>query len=84
MEGIVKVTTDDLLEALRAALSTTDDEHAHTLAELCEKFNCGDSVVRRHLHMLKKEGRLEVVRTRRPSLVGIMTSVPAYRIKSAP
>ena len=83
MEGCVTVdiTTDELLEAIQAALGNTDTENAHTVQDLCDRFGCGPTAVRQKLNTIAKQGRLEVVRMRRPSLDGRTSSVPAYRIK---
>jgi hypothetical protein len=76
------ITTDDLLDALRAALCGPGGD-GHTVQELCEACNCGSTKVRAELSKMHRAGRLAVIRVRRPDMTGRMQSIPAYRMKDA-
>jgi hypothetical protein len=77
----MNITTDDLLDALRAALGSHGE--GHTVQELIAACDCGATKVRAELGKMHRAGRLTVVRVRRPDLTGRMQSVPAYRMKDA-
>lgn len=81
MEGCVKITTDDLLEALQDALSKPSDGEASTVSDIMDATGRSSALVRKSLQVLAREGRLEVVQVRRPSLDGRLVPVPGYRIK---
>jgi ribosomal protein S25 len=75
----IQVTEHDLLDALKAALVKTGD--GVTATEMTEAASIGLGVVRKFLHTLNKQGRLEVVRVRRTDLTGRNVLLPAYRLK---
>lgn len=77
----VKVTTDDLLEALQQALGPGDGEGT-TVSDLCRETGANENMVRRKIRDLIAAGRCEVVRVRRTDMAGRHTRVPAYRLKS--
>jgi predicted negative regulator of RcsB-dependent stress response len=77
----MKVTQDDLLAALRDALQKPSDGEGQTVAELRVAMQCAEEKVRQALRVLAAQGRLDVLRVRRPSLDGRLMLVPAYRIK---
>ena len=79
--GRMNITTDDLLDALRAAMGTAEGE-GHTVQELVAATGWGKTNIRQVLGHLHHQGRLEVVRVKRPCLDGRMQSIPAYRIKN--
>jgi predicted ArsR family transcriptional regulator len=77
----IQVTENDLLDAWKAALVKTGD--GVTATEMTESAGVGLGVVRKFLHALNKQGRLEVVRVRRTDMTGRNILVPAYRMKKA-
>lgn len=77
-----QITTDDLLEALAAALGTPAEGEGSTLLELCDATGWGKDKVRRSLKALQVQGRLEILKVQRMSLLGVLTPVPGYRVKS--
>lgn len=80
MSAKVAVTTDDLLDALRAALGTPVDGEAATVQEMAEATGQTLGMIRKGLHQLHAAGRLTVVTVRRRSLDGRMQQVPGYRL----
>jgi DNA-binding transcriptional regulator PaaX len=78
----VNVTTDDLMDALRAAMGDGTGD-GRTVQEICEASGWGATKVRAELGRLHRAGRLEVVRVKRADLTGRMQSLPAYRMKDA-
>jgi hypothetical protein len=78
----MEITTDDLMDALRAALGTPGGE-GHTVQEMVVATGWGDTKVRAILGDLNRRGRLVVSRVKRTDLSGRMQSVPAYRMKDA-
>jgi hypothetical protein len=81
MEGRVNISTDDLLDALQAAMGPVDTCEASTVQDLVEKTGWGRTKVTGTLGRMAKAGRLEVVRVRRLALDGRIASLPAYRLK---
>lgn len=75
------VTTDDLLDAIRDALAKPVAGDASTMAELKTATGYGHDKLRRLIRLVHAEGRLECVRVTRPTIIGTMATVPAYRIK---
>lgn len=76
----MKVTTDDLLEAIRQSLLLTSDT-GFTVSDLAQELNYGNATIRQLLHKLNRAGHLEVTRVRRTDLSGRAQTIPAYRIK---
>ena len=76
------ITTDDLLDALREAMGQTDSGDGRTVQEISSATGWATTTVRKHLGSLHREGRLEVVRVKRPCLDGRLASIPAYRIRA--
>lgn len=76
----MKVTTDDLLAALQAALEKPNGE-GQTVQELGQTMGCGEEKVRRLLREVARQGRLTASRVQRPSIDGRLMWVPAYQIK---
>ena len=77
----MKISQDDLLGALREALEKPSAVDGSTVAELTVAMQCAEGKVRQTLKVLAAQGRLDVLRVRRPSLDGRLMLVPAYRIK---
>ena len=78
----ITVTQNDLLDAIKAALAMDGD--GVTSNELMEASGAGPDQVRKFLHALAREGRLEVTKVRRTAvLTGSNILVPAYKIKKA-
>jgi len=78
----MKVTQDDLLDALRQAMTVPASGDAPTVGELAAATGRNVQVVRASLKALLDAGRLEVVTMRRPALDGRMRVVPGYRMKA--
>jgi hypothetical protein len=79
----MRVTQDDLLDALRAALTKPANSDGATVQDLTLAMGCSEGKARKALKGLAQQGRLEVLKVYRPSLDGRMFSIPAYRIKAA-
>lgn len=79
----MKVTQDDLLEALKEALGRPEAGDGFTVAELMESTERNDEVVRRGLKKLAAAGRLEVTSKYRRNLAGVLQRAPAYKIIKA-
>ncbi len=78
------VTESELIEALQRALQASEqsDGGALTARELGELLGWGERKINRGLHILDKQGRLEVVYVTRRRLDGAMGHPSAYRIKA--
>lgn len=73
-----------LLEELKQLANTpnpTGELGFFTAIEIAEKLGHGPEKVARLLRKLSREGRLEVKRVRRARIDGIVTPVPAYRVR---
>ena len=80
----MRITQDDLLDALQTALGPMgDDGDGKTVQDIVAETGWGTTVVRKNLANLQRQGRLEVVRVKRPALDGRQCSVPAYRMRAA-
>ena len=79
----VPVTTDDVLDAIRAAFAAAPDpEGAATVTEMVESTGFRDpSKVRNGVRKLLAAGKMEVVKVQRARLDGALTTVSAYRLK---
>ena len=78
----MKVSTDDILDAIRQALAKPTDGKGSTVGDIAFKTGLSLAMVRRSLKTVSTQGRLEVLRVYRPDISGRMALVPAYRIKS--
>ena len=70
---------DELYQQLAAELAVTQD--AMTTQEMADAIGVSPQAVRRRLHILKQEGRLEKARKRIEDLGGRQLTVNAYRLK---
>ncbi len=77
----MKVTTDDLLDALKQALAKPEHGDASTVADIVAATGQHEKRVRDGLRLVMAEGRLEVVKVFRPAIDGRMAKVAGYRIK---
>jgi Asp/Glu/hydantoin racemase len=80
----MKVTQDDLLDALRDALAKPVNGDGTTAGEMADAIGRPVAVIRKALRAVASEGRLEVVMVTRSDLTGRQQTVPAYRIKPKP
>lgn len=78
----MKVSTDDILDAIRQALAKPADGKCSTAGDIAFKTGLSLAMVRRSLKTVAGQGRLEVFRVYRPDISGRMCLVPAYRIKA--
>ena len=80
-EGAVEldITEGQLLEALQRAVTPDNPEGAMTIEDLRGQLGWSYGRIRRELHRLKDEGKLDVLRVSRPDLTGRMLPRPAYR-----
>jgi hypothetical protein len=76
------ITTDDLMDAIRAALGNGAGD-ARTVQEICDACGWKPTKVRQELRALHRQGRLDVIRVNRPDLTGRSQSIPGYRMKDA-
>lgn len=70
-----------LIEAVLEALEADDDAIGITARELAREVNVSIDVIREALRQIRAEGGLQVVKVRRRRIDGIVTWVPAYRLK---
>jgi predicted ArsR family transcriptional regulator len=77
----VVVTEQQLIAALQRAAEIPNGEGYMTTADLCDALGLHENTVRRRLHKLKKDGRLETGRVRVKDLCDRSTMVPAYRLR---
>ena len=77
----MKVTTDDLLDALRQALTQPGGEEGETVAEMAARTGLAVSAIRKGLGVLIAKGEWEALRVKRTDISGRSASTPAYRIK---
>lgn len=76
-----EINRDAWLDALNAALALNGGEGL-SARELSEKTGMADDALRRRLHALFRQGKLEVSRGYRQTLSGISSPVPVYRLKA--
>jgi hypothetical protein len=89
MEGRMKpvsVTTNELLDALRAAAPTPigAPTGAYSMTELAAATGWGRRQLGQQLASLKAAGRLESTNVQREAIDGLMRQLPVYRILPAP
>lgn len=77
----MKVTTDDILDALRQALEKPSDANGSSVVELAARSGISEDRVRKSLKTLAAQNRLEVGRAYRPDISGRPMLIPTYRIK---
>ena len=77
------VTTDDILDAIRASMKLAQTEHSSdgaTGTEIAQALNCCPLTAREHIRRLVEEKRMVVVRLRRNRIDGVPTVVSGYRL----
>jgi len=77
-------TSDDLLESiLRESRDNMGPDDALTMEELYQKLEgrVGRDRLRRKMHELKRDGKLECVKVRRLNLSDEIQTIRAYRFK---
>ncbi len=79
----MRVTTDDLLGALREAMARPEAEDGLTTKEIMAATGLGQKPVIAWLHAQRAAGRLEVVTVQRADLGGRTQRVVGYRMKKA-
>ncbi len=77
----MRVTQDDLLDALRDALKAVPAGEGHTGPELAQMMGCTALRCRQALLAFQQQGRLEVVTIKRTALDGRQMTLRGYRIK---
>ena len=78
----MKATTDDLLEAMRAAMTQPDaDEEGLTGPELMAKLGMGRPNFTRCLKQMLAERKAEVVTVQRKGMDGRTMTLRGYRLK---
>ncbi len=73
------ISSNEILDALRAANVSENAEGAYTAGEIADAINSCRARTCRLLNKLKGQGQIEVVRVNRVALDGRPSSVPAYR-----
>jgi hypothetical protein len=76
----MKITQDDLLDALRWALTSTEGEVGMTGPELADAMGCTQAKARDALRRLAGEGRLAIVTLKRQALDGRTMTIKGYRL----
>lgn len=72
---------NELIQALTAARTADNPEGAMTRVEMQSATGMSLHVLTARLHELKAMGMLTVVHVQRERLDGVMTRVPAYRLR---
>lgn len=82
----IAISESELIEALRAATGNGESgpADAFTRNEIKAATGWGDDRISAHLHLLKDQGMLQVVRVRRRRLDGQVNPVPGYRFLKKP
>lgn len=75
----VRVTENDLLDEVRAALERQGPEDALTTREMCAAMGVGMPKMREIVRALVESGAVEPVKVLRPRMDGTPTTVSAYR-----
>ena len=76
-----EITESQLIAALlEARAEAQNPDGAMTTQELMDRLGWSGGKVRRRLHALKAEGKLEVVQVTRKNLVDVDQVLPGYRI----
>ena len=78
------ITETALLDAVREALSVSDDTNAVTVNELCDALGITHKVAWQTLRLLVAEDVVECVKVRRQNITGHPQKLPGYRAKSPP
>ncbi len=74
------ISLAELLDALHTA--SAEPEDARSLNELCAEYGMTQSQMRKALHAMQAQGRLQVHQVTRIALDGRHGKVPAYTIKA--
>jgi hypothetical protein len=77
------VTEQDLIEAIRTAMSGPGGDDGFTTQELVEATGLTERVICRNLRALQAAGRLDVVKVERTNLAGVASRRPGYRLRGA-
>lgn len=80
----MNITTDDILDAIRADIElrkTETGEDGATGTEIAAVMACSPLTARRHIKRLLESGRMEVVTLTRMRIDGIRTPIRGYRLK---
>ncbi len=78
------ITENELVEALRSAMGPDEGPtDARTVQEMAATIGRAERFVRDNVRKLIAEGRVELVRVKRPAIDGRIQSLPAYRIRVA-
>jgi len=80
MAATIDVTENELLEALRTAVSAPDQGDGMTTPELARALGWSENRVRRALRRLRAQGAIQPVRVPRETLAGVIQLVPGYRL----
>lgn len=80
----VKITETELLAELAATMQRPGPEYALTANEIQDATGWGRDRILRVLKLFASAGRLNVHRVKRESILGIVTTVPAYTVAPAP
>ena len=78
----MKVTQNELLDALRDALTKPSDGDGFTGPELARMMGCHAAAARDALRVLAAQGRLEVVTVHRAAIDGRTMTLRGYRLKA--
>jgi predicted ArsR family transcriptional regulator len=77
------ITETALLDAVREALSVSDDTNAVTVNELCDALSITHKTAWQALKLLVAEDVVECVKVRRQNIAGHPQKLPGYRVKSS-
>jgi transposase len=77
-----RVTTNDMLEALRAAMAPVESGDGLTGSELAEKLGCCQATAQKWVRRWIKDGTLELVPLQRVRINGVRMTITGYRPKT--
>jgi transcription initiation factor IIE alpha subunit len=81
VEGVVKITEQELIDALALAVGNRGPEEAQTQEEIARASGINVKRVRDAMRGLQAQGRLVVHRVMRPRLDGVLVPVTAFTIR---
>jgi len=77
----VKISQNDILEAIQSAVAPRKGEDGFTGPELMELTGYRREAIGRAIRTLVKDGRMEVVRLVRRRINGVEATILGYRLK---
>jgi len=81
----MSITEAEIIEQIRSSMVDMNyelcTEAAMTSTEISEALGLSDKAIRKHLKTLIQSGKMKVVKTVRVNMVGVPSTVPAYKLQ---